>query len=117
MLPMNKRLFLLGASLLLASVAGAQSKGKPWKKLSPALTTTSSPAVTWIDAEAELRDEIRQGCNACTPAQLQERFAAQEKDLLRDLIDNSLLVQRAKDMGHQRGYGGRQAPGRDPPAK
>ena len=34
----------------------------------------------------------------CTPAQIAEKVAPLEKDLLRDLIDNLLLVQRAKDL-------------------
>ena len=33
------------------------------------------------------------------PAADRRKVAAQQKDLLRDLIDNSLLVQRGKDMG------------------
>lgn len=50
-------------------------------------------------SEASLRDEIAQDCSTCTNEQLSERFDAKKSDLLRDLIDTSLLVQRAKDMG------------------
>jgi peptidyl-prolyl cis-trans isomerase SurA len=49
-------------------------------------------------ARMQLQSEVQQDCPACTPQQVEERVAAQDKDLLRDLIDNALLVQRAKDM-------------------
>jgi peptidyl-prolyl cis-trans isomerase SurA len=50
-------------------------------------------------ARASLEGEVRDSCTTCTPEQLRETVAAKEKDLLRDLIDQSLLVQRAKDQG------------------
>jgi peptidyl-prolyl cis-trans isomerase SurA len=46
-----------------------------------------------LDAEAQ--DE----CEKCTPEQVQSLAATKQKDLLRDLIDQSLLTQRAKDSG------------------
>jgi peptidyl-prolyl cis-trans isomerase SurA len=48
-------------------------------------------------ARESLNSEVQDECKNCTPEQL--RTAAEEKDknLLRDLIDQSLLVQRAKD--------------------
>jgi peptidyl-prolyl cis-trans isomerase SurA len=50
-------------------------------------------------ARQSLDSEVRDECRNCTPSQLQEASAAKEKNLLRDLIDQSLLVQRAKDAG------------------
>ena len=45
-------------------------------------------------------EEIRQDCaGKCTPAQLQSALEDRKKTTLRDLIDQSLLVQRGKDMG------------------
>jgi peptidyl-prolyl cis-trans isomerase SurA len=45
-------------------------------------------------------DDARQECqNRCTPEQLKTNIEDREKTTLRDLIDQSLLVQRAKDMG------------------
>jgi peptidyl-prolyl cis-trans isomerase SurA len=46
-----------------------------------------------------LDSEVRDECRNCTPQQLQTAAAEKEKNLLRDLIDQSLLVQRAKDAG------------------
>lgn len=49
-------------------------------------------------AEASLRQEAEQECQGCTPDKVNEMVAEERKNLLRDLIDQSLLVQRAKDM-------------------
>jgi peptidyl-prolyl cis-trans isomerase SurA len=48
-------------------------------------------------ARESLTNEIQDACQNCTPAQVHEQVAAKEINLLRDLIDQSLLVQRAKD--------------------
>jgi peptidyl-prolyl cis-trans isomerase SurA len=50
-------------------------------------------------ARASLEGEIRDGCAKCTPEQVREQVGVKDKDLLRDLIDQSLLTQRAKDNG------------------
>ena len=45
-------------------------------------------------------EEVRQDCQGkCTPDQLQAALAERRKTALRDLIDQSLLAQRGKDMG------------------
>jgi peptidyl-prolyl cis-trans isomerase SurA len=49
---------------------------------------------------AAAEDDARQECaNKCTPEQLQTDISDRRKNALRDLIDQSLLVQRGKDMG------------------
>ncbi len=45
-----------------------------------------------------MMDDERQSCTGCTPQQMQADFDAKQPDMLRDLIDQSLLVQRAKDL-------------------
>jgi peptidyl-prolyl cis-trans isomerase SurA len=47
-------------------------------------------------AEEEAKAECQ---NRCTPEQLQIAIEDRQKNALRDLVDQSLLVQRAKDMG------------------
>src|SRR6266481_4462786 len=47
-------------------------------------------------AEEEAKSECQ---NRCTPEQLQIAIEDRQKNTLRELIDQSLLVQRAKDMG------------------
>jgi len=96
---MSKNLFLLGVCLLYTSGAAAQSKGKILEEV---VARVNSDAITRGDLDrsrAQMADELRQACPTCTPVQLQQRMTAQEKDMLRDLIDTSLLVQRGKDLG------------------
>jgi peptidyl-prolyl cis-trans isomerase SurA len=51
-------------------------------------------------ARASAEDDAKQECAAkCTPEQLQADIEDRQKNVLRDLIDQSLLVQRGKDMG------------------
>jgi peptidyl-prolyl cis-trans isomerase SurA len=47
-------------------------------------------------ADEEAKSECQ---NRCTPEQLQIAIEDRQKNTLRDLVDQSLLVQRAKDMG------------------
>lgn len=49
-------------------------------------------------AAASLQQEAEQECQGCTPDKINEMVTEERKNLLRDLIDQSLLVQRAKDM-------------------
>jgi peptidyl-prolyl cis-trans isomerase SurA len=50
-------------------------------------------------ARREMQQEAQQDCPKCTPDEISQRVSAEEKNVLRDLIDNSLLVQRGKDSG------------------
>jgi peptidyl-prolyl cis-trans isomerase SurA len=51
-------------------------------------------------ARGEAAEEAKQECQAhCTPEQLEIAVEDRQKNALRDLIDQSLLVQRGKDMG------------------
>ncbi|MGB2671378.1 MAG: peptidylprolyl isomerase [Candidatus Acidiferrum sp.] len=50
-------------------------------------------------SKASAEDDAKQECqNRCTPEQLKSLIDDHEKNALRDLIDQSLLVQRGKDM-------------------
>src|SRR5216684_3827801 len=49
-----------------------------------------------LSAQEDAKSECQ---NRCTPEQLQSAIEDREKHTLRDLVDQSLLVQRAKDMG------------------
>ncbi len=49
-----------------------------------------------VTAEEDAKSDCQ---NRCTPEQLKTRIDDLQKNALRDLIDQSLLVQRAKDMG------------------
>jgi peptidyl-prolyl cis-trans isomerase SurA len=45
-----------------------------------------------------LAEEVRQDCQNCTQDQLQAEMKDRQKNLLRDMIDQQLLIERAKDM-------------------
>ncbi len=49
-------------------------------------------------AEQQLRDEAAHDCQGCPQDQIDAKFKEQQKDLLRNMIDESLMVQRAKEM-------------------
>jgi peptidyl-prolyl cis-trans isomerase SurA len=106
---------LLAVVLLLAAGAGfsqappaqrpaaaPSGQGKNSRILEQIIARVNNEIVTsseYEKAKADLKNEVMQDCPACTPAQTQERLAPLEKNLLRDMIDNLLLVQRAKDLG------------------
>src|SRR5229473_3761709 len=51
-------------------------------------------------ARVSAEDDARQECQGkCTPEQLKTNIEDRQKNTLRDLIDQSLLIQRGKDMG------------------
>jgi peptidyl-prolyl cis-trans isomerase SurA len=84
--------------LLFAAIPlGAQSKSVVVEEI---VARVNNDVITREDlshARESIQSEVKQECENCTPEQLQARLAAKEKNLLRDLIDQSLLVQRAKD--------------------
>ena len=51
-------------------------------------------------SHASLRREAEEDCQGCSGEKLAAFIAEKERNLLRDLIDNMLLVQRAKDLGY-----------------
>lgn len=88
----------LALLLVVPAVAAAQDKGQVIEEV---VARVNSEVITRGDlerAQKSLVDDAHQDCPTCTQAQINEKVAAQQKDLLRDLIDNSLLVQRGKDM-------------------
>ncbi|HXC33981.1 MAG TPA: peptidylprolyl isomerase [Verrucomicrobiae bacterium] len=50
-------------------------------------------------ARTSLETDVREACTNCSDEQVRTQVEAKNKDLLRDLIDQSLLTQRAKDDG------------------
>ncbi|MGO9641474.1 MAG: peptidylprolyl isomerase [Candidatus Acidiferrales bacterium] len=65
------------------------------------IARVNNEVITTIDLQhsrATVMDDIRQSCSGCTDAQVQGEFDAKQPDILRDLIDQSLLSQRGKDM-------------------
>lgn len=83
----------------LAVPAAAQSQGTVVEEI---VARVNDDIVTREDlekAQASVENEVREACPNCTPDQIRTEVAAKDKDVLRDLIDQSLLTQRAKDEG------------------
>src|SRR5580698_236658 len=79
--------------------AGAQTKSTVVEEI---VARVNNDIITREDLEkarTSLEGEARDSCARCTPEQIRDEVALKEKDLLRDLIDQSLLTQRAKDDG------------------
>jgi len=97
---MSSKIVLFSLCMALACTgAAAQEKSTVIEEV---IARVNSDIITQSDLErskAELADDVRQACTGCTPEEINSRLETQDKDLLRDLIDNSLMVQRAKDMG------------------
>jgi peptidyl-prolyl cis-trans isomerase SurA len=90
---------LVAAVLFVPSGARAQTKAVIVEEI---IARVNNEVITRSDyqkAEEQLREEVAHDCQGCATDKLYEEFKEQQKDLLRGLIDQSLMVQRAKDMG------------------
>jgi len=79
--------------------AGAQNKGTVVEEI---VARVNNEIITREDLEKarkSLESEAQESCAKCTPEQVREQVNLKDKDLLRDLIDQSLMTQRAKDSG------------------
>lgn len=50
-------------------------------------------------AQAQLHEEVQHDCQGCPPDRMDAMYSERQKNLLRDEIDQQLLIQRGKDMG------------------
>ena len=91
----NKWLIL---PLLFAGVTlNAQTKGVVVEEI---VARVNNEVITKEDlehAQESVESEVRQECQNCSAEQVRTQVEAKSKNVLRDLIDQSLLVQRAKD--------------------
>ena len=87
------------AAALMPSSARAQAKAAVVEEI---IARVNNDIITQSDyqhADMQLKDEIAHDCQNCLPDKLAAEYKDQQKDLLRGLIDQALMVQRAKDMG------------------
>jgi peptidyl-prolyl cis-trans isomerase SurA len=87
------------ALLLIPTAAHAQTKAAVVEEI---IARVNNDIITMSDyqkADQQLREEVAHDCQGCPSDKVQAQYKDQQKDLLRGLIDQSLLVQRAKDMG------------------
>jgi peptidyl-prolyl cis-trans isomerase SurA len=110
MLFTKKRSFWLGAALapwtlisfavLLTAVPGAHAQAKA-AVVEDIIARVNNQIITMSDYQKSLTDmaqEVQQDCTGCTRDRMLEELKDRQKDLLRDLIDQQLLIERAKDM-------------------
>jgi peptidyl-prolyl cis-trans isomerase SurA len=80
----------------------AQDAGKS-KIIEQVVARVNNEIITVTDmerAQVDLQRDAQEACGAkCTPDQIAAMVAEKQKDVLRDLIDHSLLAQRGKDLG------------------
>src|SRR6202022_3300512 len=94
--PMKQNKWLIVFFFLLAGTVTAQTKSVIVEEI---VARVNNDVITREDlqhAQASINSEVQDECQNCTPDQLRTQIAAKEKNVLRDLIDQSLLVQRAK---------------------
>jgi peptidyl-prolyl cis-trans isomerase SurA len=90
---------LIGFAVVSVPPASAQAKGTVIEEI---VVRVNNSAITLSDiqkAEQSMHEEIVHDCQGCSPEKVDEIYKEKQKDLLRDLIDQALLVERSKDMG------------------
>src|SRR6202034_903637 len=93
----------LGALALLAALgpSGVRAQAKPATD-AEVVARVNNDVITlaaYQKAEQQLRGEVTRDCADCPPEKIDAQFKEQQKELLRGMIDESLMIQRAKDMG------------------
>jgi len=100
MKPSNWLILLpLFAGLSISAAAQTPTKSTVVEEI---VARVNNDIITREDLEksrTSMEQEVRDSCANCSPEQVRTQSEAKEKDLLRDLIDQSLLTQRAKDDG------------------
>ena len=90
---------MAAAALFIPCASRAQTKATVVEEI---IARVNNDVITMSDyqkADQQLREEVAHDCQGCPPDKVQQEYKDQQKDLLRGLVDQSLLVQRAKDMG------------------
>jgi len=97
---MGKSIGLWSACLLLgAAGAAAQVKSRVVEEIVARVNNEIITRGEFERSRVTLQGELERDCPRCTAAEMEQRLGPAEKNLLRDLIDNLLLIQRAKDTG------------------
>ncbi|HKV04194.1 MAG TPA: peptidylprolyl isomerase [Candidatus Acidoferrales bacterium] len=89
---------LCALSLLAPGISRAQSKGTIVEEIVARVNNQIITLSDYQKAAAGLQQETEQDCQNCTQAQIQAELKDRQKNLLRDMIDQQLLIERAKDM-------------------
>lgn len=83
-----------------AAAAVSPTEGKVVEEIVARVNNEVITRSEFEHSKASAEEDAKQDCQGrCSPEQLKTLIDDREKNALRDLIDQSLLVQRAKDMG------------------
>ncbi len=91
-------LAVCSAILLAPAGVRAQAKGTVVEEIVARVNNQIITLSDYQKAAAGLQQEAAQDCQNCTQMQIQAAVTEHQKNLLRDLIDQQLLIERAKDM-------------------
>ncbi len=91
-------LVVSGALLLVPAGTRAQSKGTTVEEIVARVNNQIITLSDYQKAAAGLQQEAAQDCQNCSQMQIQASVTEHQKNLLRDMIDQQLLIERAKDM-------------------
>lgn len=98
---MLKKLCIVAVTVAVLPALSCLAQSKP-VVIEEVIARVNNDAITRGDLEharGQLRQEAEQDCPKCTPEEINAKVDEGDKNLLRDLIDNSLLVQQGKDAG------------------
>ena len=76
----------------------AQAKGRIVEEIVARVNNQIITLSDYEKAAAGLVQEVQQDCQNCPQSQIQAAVKDRQKNLLRDMIDQQLLIERAKDM-------------------
>jgi peptidyl-prolyl cis-trans isomerase SurA len=76
----------------------AQSKGTVVEEIVARVNNQIITRSDYQKADVTLREDVARACQNCPADRISNEYKDRQKDLLRDLIDQQLLVERAKDM-------------------
>ena len=91
--------FLICLFALAPASIAAQEKGTVVEEIVARVNNSIITLSDYQKADQSMREEVSRGCQNCSPDRISAQYKEKQKDLLRDLIDQQLLVERAKDMG------------------
>jgi peptidyl-prolyl cis-trans isomerase SurA len=90
---------LLGTSAVLRAQQPPPPKGDVVEDIVARVNDDIITSHQYKQAKGALLQEIKHDCTGCAQSKVDTEYQKQEKDVLRHLIDQSLLVQRATDEG------------------
>jgi peptidyl-prolyl cis-trans isomerase SurA len=83
---------------LVPSALRGQSKPSTVEQIVARVNNSIITMSDYQKATDGLSQEVQQDCQGCLPDKIQSELRERQKNLLRDMIDQQLLIERAKDM-------------------